>query len=217
MIFPTVKSGEVELMEVPSNQRRALVPKEVLLVPPFAMESVPVSMSPAAFDWTAPAPKPTILRPLERIWRPVKDEVAFVPPNFVAMMPWEKVEEAVVEVASMKLVWSWSILTPPLKVEVAVWVLGTEKMVVEALFTMLKARAPAVCSSQMVSLADCVEVPVEVPKADLPSLLAIEKKGSLFEEEAMWRMGDAERRGAVPSIESQAKGEVVPMPNRDKT
>jgi hypothetical protein len=95
--FPTVNCVPVAAIDAPSYQMFP-VRKTVLLVPPFAIESVPEVTSPVEFAERAPE-SPTILSPCERIWMPVKDEVAEVPPNLVAIMPWEKVEEAVVPVA----------------------------------------------------------------------------------------------------------------------
>ena len=117
------------------------------------------------------------------------------------------------------MVWIPKTWSPVARVEVAVQVFGIERMVVElnppALWfeTMLKASLPAACSSQMVSLADWVLVPVEVPKAARPSIPAIEKNGSLSEVEAMWRIGIAPFT-LVPVIERKAKGEEDPIPRR---
>ena len=95
---------------------------------------------------------------------------------------------------------------------VAVQVFGTERMVVLAappatwFEAMVNADFPAACSSQMVSCA----FGLVVPKEDRPVCESMERKGVLFEEEAMWKMG-------VLLVESPCKeksphGEEVPMP-----
>jgi hypothetical protein len=97
---------------------------------------------------------------------------------------------------------------------------GTERMVVEAAFTMLNALLPAVCSSQIVRSADWVVVAVEVPKALLPSMAAMEKNGVLFEEEATWKMAEPTpvvKMLAFPSTERRDIGEVDPMPSLEET
>ena len=48
---------EVETMRVPSNERSMWEPRELALVPPFAIESVPDERTPEALEETTPAPR----------------------------------------------------------------------------------------------------------------------------------------------------------------